>query len=289
MSDEIMRVLSPGFGASLQDRGRVGWRRFGVPWGGCMDEHAAAWANRLLDNPSSCPVVELLWQGASFEMLRDAWIAVTGANTEATVPMWRALRINQGESIHFRHNCSGRWTYLAIEGGFFAATFLGSASAYPRGGLGSNLKAGETLRRVPAKSFRLLPGVAGRLVPPHERREYNHLPSFRVWPGKQWDLFADPDRNRFFSEPWTVSPESDRVGYRLVGPPLASRLNQIPSEPLRAGTIQVPENGLPIVTMRDGPTVGGYPKLGMVDPRDLEWLTQCRPGQSVRFRPIDEP
>jgi antagonist of KipI len=103
------------------------------------------------------------------------------------------------------------------------------------------------------------------------------------------DLFADRDRERFFNEPWTVSPQSDRVGYRLVGAPLASTPAQILSEPVRVGTIQVPENGLPIVTMRDGPTVGGYPKLGMIDPRDLAWLTQCRPGQSVRFQPLDEP
>jgi biotin-dependent carboxylase-like uncharacterized protein len=253
-----------------------------------MDEHAASWANRLLDNLPSCPVVELLLQGASFRILQDVWVAITGADAEVTVPTWRAVRVKHGETIDFRHNRSGLWTYLAVEGGFFAPTLLGSASAYPRGGLGANLKAGETLKRASDKSFRLLPGVAGRLVPPHERREYEHPPSLRVWPGPQLDLFTDGDRERFFNEPWTVSPQSDRVGYRLVGAPLASTPDQILSEAVRVGTIQVPENGLPIVTMRDGPTVGGYPKLGMIDPRDLAWLTQCRPGQSVRFQPIDE-
>jgi allophanate hydrolase subunit 2 len=163
---------------------------------------------------------------------------------------------------------------------------LGSASVCVRGGLGANLKAGETLSRVGGKPFGLLPGVAGRIIPPQERREYKHPPPLRVWSGPQSNLFSRGDWERFFNESWTISPESDRAGYRLAGAPLASKPGQILSEPVRVGTIQVPENGLPIVTMRDGPTVGGYPKIGMVDPRDLDWLAQCAPGQRVRFQPI---
>src|SRR6185436_14354644 len=106
MSDEIMRVLSPGFGASVQDRGRAGWRRFGVPSGGFMDDHAASWANRLLDNLPSCAVVELLLQGASFKILQDVWVAITGADAELTVPTWRAVRVKEGERIDLRHNRS---------------------------------------------------------------------------------------------------------------------------------------------------------------------------------------
>ena len=288
MSDAIMRVLTPGFGASMQDRGRAGWRKFGVPSSGFMDEHAASWANTLLDNPPTSPLLELLLQGASFQVLQDVWLAITGADAGTTIPTWRAVRVKGGERIDFRRNRSGLWTYLAVEGGFFAPLILGSASAYARGGLGGDLKAGDTLRRDPGKSFRLMPGVAGRLVPPRERRDYAQPPSLRVWLGPQSDLFADVDHARFFSEPWTISAQSDRVGYRLGGVPLDSTPAQILSEPVRVGTIQVPENGLPIITMRDGPTVGGYPKLGMVDPRDLAWLMQCRPGQSVRFQSIDE-
>jgi len=288
MNDVVMRVLSPGFGASVQDRGRVGWRRFGVPSSGFMDGHAASWANRVLDNPPSCPVLELLLQGASLEILQDVWIAITGADAGAAVPMWRAVRIQAGEKIEFRRNRSGLWTYLAVEGGFSSTTLLGSASAYARGGLGTNMKAGETLSRDLNKSFRLLAGVAGRIIPPQERREYDHPPLLRVWPGPQLRLFANGDRELLFNEPWTISSESDRVGYRLTGAPLTSMPGQILSEPVRVGTIQVPENGLPIVTMRDGPTVGGYPKIGVVDPRDLDWLAQCRPGQRVRFQLIDD-
>jgi allophanate hydrolase subunit 2 len=106
-----------------------------------------------------------------------------------------------------------------------------------------------------------------------------------VWPGPQYALFSAADQTRLFEQSWRVSSRSDRVGYRLEGKPFEARLPQMVSEPVRMGTIQVPESGQPIVTMRDGPTVGGYPKLGLVDADDLSWLTQCRPGQEVRFRP----
>jgi biotin-dependent carboxylase-like uncharacterized protein len=286
MSDVIMRVLSPGFGATVQDRGRFGWRRFGVPPSGFMDEHAGSWANRVLDNPPSSPVLELVLQGASLEILQDVWIAITGADAGTAVSTWRTVRVRKGERIEFPRNRSGLWTYLAVEGGFSNTKFLGSASACMRAGFGANLKAGETLSRIPGNSFQLLPGVAGHIIPLHERREYEHPPPLRVWSGPQWGLFSRGDRERFFHESWTVSSESNRVGYRLVGAPLASTPCQILSEPVRIGTIQVPENGLPIVTMRDGPTVGGYPKIGVVNPRDLDWLAQCRPGQRVQFQPI---
>jgi allophanate hydrolase subunit 2 len=126
--------------------------------------------------------------------------------------------------------------------------------------------------------------VAGRIAPWDECRNYSEPPSLRVWPGPQWDSFSEADRQSFFSAEWRVTSQSDRVGYRLTGPFLKTQTTQIISEPVRVGSVQVPENGQPIVTLRDGPTVGGYPKLGMIDPADVSWLTQCRPGQKVSFR-----
>jgi len=117
----------------------------------------------------------------------------------------------------------------------------------------------------------------------HEVRDYTAPPTLRVWRGPQWEFFSEADRGLFFAEGWTVSSQSDRVGYRLEGTPLKAAANQIISEPVLTGSIQIPSSGLPIVTMRDGPTVGGYPKLGILDSRDLSWLAQCRPGARVHF------
>jgi biotin-dependent carboxylase-like uncharacterized protein len=286
MNTEVFEVLSAGLGATIQDRGRPGWRRFGVPPGGVMDDHAATWANRLLDNPPGAPVLELLLQGAKLVALRDVWIAVTGAEVETNVPRWRAVKVERDGKIEFGQNRTGVWSYLAVEGGFVAVKFLGSASVYVRGGIGASLRSGDLLRLAGRAGFNLPQGVASRLIPSFERRHYDRLPPLRVWPAPQTNRFSETDREKFFGEEWTVTSQSDRVGYRLSGTPLTSVSGSIVSEPVRVGTIQVPPAGLPIVTMRDGPTVGGYPKFGMVDPADLAWLVQCRPGQAVRFHPV---
>jgi biotin-dependent carboxylase-like uncharacterized protein len=288
MPTPVLQVLAPGLGGSIQDRGRAGWRKFGVPPGGVMDEHAARWANRLLDNPADAPVLELLLQGARFVALREVWLAVTGAHAHGTVPMWRAVQLHAGATIEFPRNQCGVWIYLAVEGGFSSPRILGSASANPRAGLGAMLRAGDVLRADDHQAFGLPAGVSGRAAPMLECRKYDAPPPLRIWPAPQASLFSEADRQRLCGEPWQVLAQSDRVGYRLTGMPLMSRPSQILSEPVRVGTIQIPESGQPIVTMRDGPTVGGYPKLGLVHPDDLSWLAQCRPGQEIRFRPAHE-
>ncbi len=284
MSVEVLKVVRTGLGASLQDVGRPGFARFGVPPGGVMDDHAADWANRLLDNPANAPVLELLLQGAQLEVLRTSWLVITGADAGCNRPLWRMVHAQAGEQIVFPASRKGLWTYVAVEGGFDAPRYFGSASVYPRGRIGSALANGNVLSRVGESRLTLPRGVAGRALATDERHDYAHPPALRVWPGPQWDYFGQADRAVFFQQAWTVSPQSDRVGYRLEGTRLAPAKQQIPSEPVLVGSIQVPPLGQPIVTMRDGPTVGGYPKIGLVEPEDLSWLTQCRPGTRVRFK-----
>jgi len=286
MNIDVFRVLAPGLGATLQDQGRLGWRRFGVPPSGAMDDHAAAWANRLLDNLPKAPVLELLLQGVRLEVLQDSWIAITGADADINVPTWKTVRVKTGQVVECPHNRAGVWSYIGVEGGFQAWQLLGSASVYARGKIGKPCSAGEILSRSAASSFHLNAGVAGRVVVWSERRRYDSPPTLRVWPGPQRNFLSEPGQRAFFSQEWTLSSQSDRVGYRLTGAELEPRQEQIISEPICVGTIQLPPDGQPIVTMRDGPTVGGYPKIGLVDPIDLSWLTQCRPGQKVRFQAV---
>ena len=239
MSCDVFEILEPGLGATLQDRGRAGWRRFGVPPGGAMDEHAARWANRLLDNEPDVPVVEILLQGAKFKTLLETWVAVTGADAQANVPTWRVVRMNEGDVLQFPKNHSGVWIYLAVPGGFEGQCLLGSASVYARGQLGHTFVRGDVLCRASSARFELPRGVAGRTVDGREQRNYDSPPPLRVWPGPQWDLFSDADHKRFFGHEWTVSPQSDRVGYRLEGVPLEPSAEQIISEPVLAGSIQL--------------------------------------------------
>jgi biotin-dependent carboxylase-like uncharacterized protein len=278
---EVLEILKTGLGASLQDLGRRGWKRFGVPPSGVMDPHAAAWANRLVGNPESAPVLELLMQGAEFHVLTTRRFAVAGAEAGAVVPAWCARTLEAGERLAFPRNQSGLWTYLAVEGGFVGECLLGSVSAYPRGGIGRDLMPGD---RLAANGEATGARIGDAWVYWNERRNYADPPPMRVWPGPQWEGFDGMERAGFFSADWEVSNRSDRVGYRLEGARMNAPAGELRSEPVLVGSIQVPPNGQPIVTMRDGPTVGGYPKIGIVDGESLSWLAQCRPG--VRFRMV---
>lgn len=284
----VFEVADPGFGLSIQDRGRTGWRRFGVPASGTMDGHAAAWANRLLDNPPDASVLEITLQGARLVALEDTWIALTGAQTTANVPTWQTVPLATGERIEIKQCRAGVWSYLAVPGGFAARQLLGSRSDHPRAGLGHVIRAGERLGRLAGTGFKLAPGVATRRAPLREQRDPAHPPRLKVWPGPQFDLFSEADKAAFFGQTWIVSAQSNRVGYRLAGEALTLGECPVISEAVRLGSIQVPANGQPIVTMRDGPTVGGYPKLGVIDSDDLDWLAQCRPGLGVTFQLASE-
>jgi biotin-dependent carboxylase-like uncharacterized protein len=281
---EVLKVLESGFGMAFQDAGRKGWRRFGVPPSGVMDEHAAGWANRLLQNPPGAVVLELSLQGAKLEAIQDVWIAVTGANAGCNIPMWETFLLGAGKLVQFPRNRTGVWSYLAVEGGFKARRWFGSASVYARGGLGRACQAGDTLHREPAAYSGSKEGIARRLVSLSERRDYDSPPYFRLWRGPQWDLFSEEDRSLLFAQEYAISSHSDRVGYRLESAPLKVPPLEMISEPVQTGSIQVPPDGCPIVTMRDGPTLGGYPKIGLLCPEEISWLAQCRPGQLIRFQ-----
>ena len=317
--EPILRILEPGLGMSLQDAGRHGFRRFGVPTSGTMDPVTAAWANRLLDNPPDAPVLELCLQGQRLEALRDGWVAVCGGSHPRGQAPYRAFRVRAGESLNFGPGDSGVWTYLAVPGGFRAKAFLGSRSTNPRAGIGRTLRSGDLLLRNPAGDWHPPSGVAARGVSPDQWATDRDSSPLRVWPGPQWEQFDAESQRRLFETEWRVTSQCDRVGYRLrsdrdaqsstnrpttpsirhtlrspAEPPHAYPRPQSPgglawtggsliSEPVLTGSIQVPADGQPIVTLHDGPTLGGYPKIAWIDPRDLPRLVQRRSGQPVRF------
>jgi biotin-dependent carboxylase-like uncharacterized protein len=270
----VLRIVATGTGATVQDGGRAGWRRYGLPKGGAMDRHAAEAANLLLDNPAQAPLLELLLHGAQFEMLQPAWIAITGAVDEASIPLWRAWQVAPGEMVRLKACSAGLWSYLAVAGGFAFETFFGSASYYARGQLGTSLAPNTSLKCAHSIQFGLPAGVRGRFWNSGQRIDYTAKQVIRVSPGPQWSSFQAADQQQFLAAEWKVSPLSDRVGYRLQGPALQPNPAEIISEPMQT-----------IVMMRDGPTVGGYPKIAVIEfDDDLCRIAQTRPGGTIRFK-----
>lgn len=285
-STPCLRVLHPGIRTTLQDLGRPGWRRFGVPPGGAMDPVAAAEANLLVGNPPDAPVLELCLQGQQFEVLHGAWISVGGPATGGTLRRAEAQWMRAGSVLRFPRPFAGTWVYLAIEGGVCGPRMLGSASTNPRAGVGRDLATGDVLSHGKSTATRSWAPIARRLISDLIPRDFAQPPALRVWPGPQWHQFSERARATFFATAWRVSAQSDRSGYRLEGSEIAPPGDSLTSEPVLVGSVQVPPSGQPVVTLADGPTIGGYHKIGVVDPEDLRWLVQTPPGKLVRFRPL---
>lgn len=285
-----LKVVRPGPLSLLQDGGRLGWQHLGVSPAGPVDLHAAAWANRLLGNPWGTPLLEIGLGGVELESAVDTWVACCGAELPLTVdgaarPCWSRFALGAGQRLALGFARSGQRGYLAVAGGFRTRTVLGSVATQTREGLGGlhgdgrPLCAGDVLPCAPAS----LPGSASvpwRFVP-----DYRAERRLRVFLGGDAGDFAVAERQRFFDRPWRLSPQSDRMGARLVGEPLRAPTRQW-SLGVTSGAIQVPPDGQPIVLLADRQTMGGYPILGWVHPLDLGLLAQCPAHRVVRFEKV---
>ena len=290
MTLEVMEISGL---ATIQDLGRLGWRRFGVPASGPMDVFAFRAANALAGNQAECAAVEIGLGDAVFQARRDCVIAVTGAGYHLSIyawefPLWNSFFIRAGWNIRLTKTNHGMWAYLAVSGGIRTPPVLGSRSTYLRGSLGGldgrGVQAGDILKTGNGRSISY--ELAGRTLPVEGRPAYQDHPIIDIIPGPQADYFSDESMARFLSSAYSVSLTSDRMGYRLDGPPLTQRGNkELISEGMTFGAIQVPASGQPIVMMADCPTTGGYPKISAVASADLPLLAQCVPNQSrLRFR-----
>lgn len=282
----ILEILSIGSGLSLQDAGRTGWRRFGVPSGGAMDQRSMALANTLLGNPREAPILEIAQQGVRLKVLQDVWVAVAGADFCGALPSGTAIPIRAGEVLSFDQKAAGLYAYLAVPGGFHSAKWLGSAATDLRNGMGQGLKKGDYLEAqllLPSVSIR---SIVRRISTEAQDHIQAHAAHFKLYPGPQHDTFSVQVRQQFIQNSWTVSAQSDRTGYRLEGEPLQVP-KSIPSEPVLPGSFQVPGSGQPIITMVDGPTVGGYAKIAVLPASDLARLAQCAPGTNLTFSWLD--
>jgi antagonist of KipI len=290
MSLEVIDVS--GF-ATIQDSGRKGWRRFGVPMSGPMDAFAFRAANILAGNPTECAAVEIGLGDATFQAMQDCVIAVTGVGYQLSVYIWEfspwsSFFVRAGWRISFNKMDDGIWAYLAVTGGVQAQPVLGSRSTYLRGAFGGfdgrQLQAGDVIKTVhPSHSAYEL---AARTFSEEALPAYTQNPTIDVIPGPQANYFTDESIETFLSNEYSITLTSDRMGYRLAGPAL-TRCNktELISEGMIFGAIQVPPNGQPIVMMADCPTTGGYPKIGTVPSAELPLLAQCVPNKSgIRFR-----
>ncbi len=282
-----MLVVKPGLLTTVQDLGRFGHQATGVPVAGPMDAFSHRMANQLVANDPDAATLEITLIGPELEIDVDTTIAIAGAHFEVScddrpVPMGTSFDIRRGQRVRFGKRLQGARAYLGIAGGVQAPLVLGSRATHLVSRMGGHhgraLVAGDRLPILANAGSGSTRKAVGLALPTSGRVRV------RVVPGPQADWFHADALRAVSGVSFRISPRSNRMGYRLEGPPLARvRNDELISEPVGMGAIQVPGAGEPILLMADRQTAGGYPKIGHVISADLPLAGQLAPGEFIEF------
>lgn len=305
-----LEVLTPGPQSLIQDLGRPGLGDVGVSKAGAADTASARQANRLVGNAPGDAVIETILGGLTVRAHGELTLALAGAITPVeitttndaggdntrTAPMCSPFALHDGETLTLDQPAAGLRTYLAIRGGIDVPEVLGSRSTDVMSGIGPDpLAAGVVLPIGAIDQGRTVGAAEPSTLPDAVRLGLGTPVLLRITGGPRHDWFTDESQTAITSQTWTVTAESNRIGVRLAtdenqeaAEPL-ERLtaDELPSEGVVAGSLQVPPSGLPVLFLADHPVTGGYPVIGVVVPDDLPIAAQLPPGTMLRFESVD--
>ena len=288
MTTAKLQIIHAGHQVSLQDQGRFGLLRYGVPASGPMDRFAYAIANLALGNPACTPAVEISLGGLTMLCTHGPIsFAIAGGNFQSsinnkTLSAWCVATLKTGDTLSIKPGRWGSWCYLALAGNLASRQWLGSASTHGPSGLGGGaLVSGGDLTIDHAKTR---PERHGSLTCPVSARPRRCI---RVVLGPQDRFFSSETQHAFLANPFTLSDAYDRMGVRLAGPLLRPNAAlDMPSEAICRGSIQVAGDGVATVLLADHQTTGGYPKLATILTIDCDGFAQLRSRDSVTFEAI---
>lgn len=291
----MISFIKSGLFTTVQDLGRTGYQRFGMPVSGAMDTHAARLANILVGNRQGEGVLECTFAGPSIRFETANFFALAGGDFGALlngepVAANCARYASAGDVLELPAAVTGARAYIAFAGGLDIKPVMGSVSTTVKTGVGGlegrALKAGDTLRfRAPKEE---LPLYEERVAPKKALPEYSSSPVVHFTYGPQADMFSEAGKLAFVHSRYTLGVKSDRMGFRFDGPAVSYKEGadgNIISDGIVSGAIQVP-GGKPIVMMAERQTTGGYAKIGAVIAADMPVVAQLKPGDTVRFCPV---
>lgn len=289
----VARVIKAGFHTSLQDFGRFGQLAMGITRGGPVDERAFLWANRLLDNSYNAAQLEITMSEFRLEFSAPVQLCVTGAATEIrinnlTQPSWQVVSVGPGDQLEIPAQQQRLRSYVAIRGGFLASSCEGSVATVRRDSRGGLHGDG----RLIADGDLLQAAVFNDELParrPHREllAELLSKPSLPlrlgIIPSGQFQQFSSAAQQLMVEQTMQVSSAYDRMGVRVIAQQaIPWQGEQLISEPLAVGSIQIPADGQPIIMLNDRQTLGGYPKIAT-----LSWLARCQIAQAGAGTPIN--
>ena len=290
---DAIEVLDGGLLTTVQDLGRYGYQRYGVPVAGALDQFALRVANVLVSNEEEDAGLEITLVGPRLRFLADTVIAIAGGDLDpriddAPVAMWQAIAAPQGVTLSFGGVQDGMRAYLAVAGGIDVPQVLGSRSTYTRSRLGGvegrALEPGDRLAVFGEES---VSQMEGRKLPRPQVPAYGHSHTLRAVLGPQDDAFTAEGLQTFLTSTYTVTPQSDRIGYRHEGAPIQHKGGaDIVSDGSPLGAVQVSGDGMPIVLLADRGTTGGYTKIATAISVDLSAVAQAIPGDTMSFESV---
>jgi antagonist of KipI len=308
-----LKIVRSGFLTTIQDLGRVGFRQFGVSSGGALDLHAMRIANLLVGNEESAAGLEITQGNVRLRFGDERIISWCGGDYEFrvasySIPAGHSMLVSAEDELFIAGPWQGCRAWLAVSGGVAVPLVLGSRSTDLRGNFGGlhgravrdgdSLPLGKNSKRTRIWMEDLRAERIARWSAPEPwSQTASANPILRVIRGADWNRFNPPSPGdgvagdvsiqRFTSEAFAASPDSDRMGVRFDCPELKRNDDvELISEAVAPGTIQVPPNGKPILLLGDCQTIGGYPKIAHVITVDLSIAAQLRAGDQVRFSEV---
>ena len=275
---------------TIQDLGRHGLMKYGIPISGAMDQRSFVIANLLLRNPDNAAALEITLQGLKLKALNKVTMSITGADldpwlNDRPAPQWTAFTMEKGDVLQLKKRKKGLRAYVAVQGGFDVPEVMGSRSTYVRGRIGAILSEGETLGICPFGSEMPKNVLALRR---EYRPDFNRTDPIRLMLGPQEDYFTPRGIDTFLNSTYRISPQCDRQAFRTEGPGIEiAKGPDIISDSIPLGAVQVTGDGRPVILLRDAQATGGYAKIAVVARVEMDRLGQMMPGDTIRFQRVD--
>lgn len=277
----MIRVLNAGFFTTIQDKGRVGFAKFGIPISGVMDSYSADLANHILNNSLDTALLEITFGGCSLQFIKNTMICISGADFSPTVnqmkiPLNTRIFVHNNDVLSFGTRHFGAFCYLAVKGGFLTEIKFNSRSFF------QNITDDFMIRKENLLPFLEFHDFKSSHASVKTKKSYFKKTKIKCFKGPEFDLLTKNQQNLLLKNKFAISKDMNRTGFHLVEI-LENNLSQILTSAVLPGTVQLTPSGKLIVLMRDCQVTGGYPRILQLTEKSINIFSQKIAGDTFVF------